>query len=199
VFGDRWIAVRSGLTSDTGLLPRARLRPFGNRVDPSIQYGLDGEAHGYVSRAVENLKDLVANQTTEFAPGPLFGNEFNPAVAGVAFGAGDVGLLHVLDMRLRLDRSSPVPSSVGLALAPAPNCDHPAGPSAPFSDKWLNSKPTSRDGTGEATISEATHMLAEKFILLLETVISRTYPDGSPRIVSASRHVPIKLPNESGK
>jgi hypothetical protein len=96
---------------------------------------LDGEAHGYVSRAVENLKDLVANQTTEFAPGPLFGNEFNPAVAGVAFGAGDVGLLHVLDMRLRLDRSSPVPSSVGLALAPAPNCDHPAGPSAPFSDK----------------------------------------------------------------
>jgi hypothetical protein len=42
-------------------------------------------------------------------------------------------------------------------------------------------------------------MLAEKFILLLETVISRSYPDGSPRIVSTSRHVPIKLPSESGK
>ncbi len=42
-------------------------------------------------------------------------------------------------------------------------------------------------------------MLAEKFILLLETVISRTHPDGSPRIVSTSRHVPIKLPSESEK
>jgi hypothetical protein len=63
----------------------------------------------------------------------------------------------------------------------------------------LNSKPASRDGTKEAAISEATPMLAEKFILVLETVISRTYPDGSPRIVSTSRHVPIKLPSESGK
>ena len=60
-------------------------------------------------------------------------------------------------------------------------------------------KAHSRDGTKEATINEATHMLAEKFILILETVISRTYPDGSTRIVSTSRHVPIKLPSESGK
>ena len=132
MFGDHWIAGRSGLTRDAGLLARARLRPFGNRVDPSIQYGLDGEAHGYVSRAVENLKDLVADQTAEFAPGPPFGNEFNPAVAGVAFGAGDIGLLHHLNMRLRSDRSSPVPLSVGLGLAPALNCDHPAGPSGPL-------------------------------------------------------------------
>ncbi len=106
VFGDRWIAVRSDLTRDTGMLPRARLPRLGNRVAPRIQYGLDREAHGYVSRAVENLKDLVADQTTEFAPGPLFGNEFNPAVAGVAFGAGDVGLLHFCNMCLRWDRSS---------------------------------------------------------------------------------------------
>jgi len=48
-------------------------------------------------------------------------------------------------------------------------------------------------------------MLAEKFILLLESMIrgqtysSETYSDGSPRIVSSSRHVPVKLPNESGK
>jgi hypothetical protein len=60
-------------------------------------------------------------------------------------------------------------------------------------------KASSRDGTKDATISEATPMLAEKFILLLETVISRTHPDGSPRIVSTSRHVPIKLPSESAK
>ncbi|WP_280977940.1 MULTISPECIES: hypothetical protein [unclassified Bradyrhizobium] len=38
-------------------------------------------------------------------------------------------------------------------------------------------------------------MLAEKFILLLETLLqSQTYPDGSPRVVSTSRHVPVKLP-----
>ena len=42
-------------------------------------------------------------------------------------------------------------------------------------------------------------MLAEKFFLVLETLISRTYPDGSPIVVSTSRHVPIKLPSESGK
>jgi len=42
-------------------------------------------------------------------------------------------------------------------------------------------------------------MLAEKFILVLETLISRTYPDGSPTAVSTSRHLPVKLPSESGK
>jgi hypothetical protein len=39
-------------------------------------------------------------------------------------------------------------------------------------------------------------MLAEKFFLLLETLKSRSYPDGSPRVVSTSPHVPIKLPND---
>ena len=39
-----------------------------------------------------------------------------------------------------------------------------------------------------------THMLAEKFILALETLIrSRTYPDGSPRVASTSPHVPVKF------
>jgi hypothetical protein len=37
-------------------------------------------------------------------------------------------------------------------------------------------------------------MLAEKFFLVLETIISRAYADGSPIVVSASRHVPINLP-----
>ena len=42
-------------------------------------------------------------------------------------------------------------------------------------------------------------MLAEKFFLVLETLIrtNRTYPDGSPRVVSSSPHVPVKLPSES--
>lgn len=38
-------------------------------------------------------------------------------------------------------------------------------------------------------------MLAEKFFLMLETLISsRAYGDGSPRVASASPHVPVKLP-----
>lgn len=43
-------------------------------------------------------------------------------------------------------------------------------------------------------------MLAEKFFLTLETIISHTadsasakYPDGSPKVV-CGQHVPIKLP-----
>jgi hypothetical protein len=37
-------------------------------------------------------------------------------------------------------------------------------------------------------------MLAEKFILLLETLRSRPQSDGSPRVVSTSPHVPVQLP-----
>jgi hypothetical protein len=37
-------------------------------------------------------------------------------------------------------------------------------------------------------------MLAEKFFLLLENLRSQAYPDGSPRMVSTSPHVPVKLP-----
>jgi hypothetical protein len=38
-------------------------------------------------------------------------------------------------------------------------------------------------------------------MLILETIKSRSYPDGSPRVVSTSRHVPVKLPspNETAK
>ena len=43
-------------------------------------------------------------------------------------------------------------------------------------------------------------MLAEKFFLLLEPLIrGQTHSDGSPRIVSSSPHVPVKLPDASRK
>jgi len=42
-------------------------------------------------------------------------------------------------------------------------------------------------------------MLAEKFFLVLETLISRTNSDGGPRVKSTSRQVPIKLPRKIGK
>ena len=38
-------------------------------------------------------------------------------------------------------------------------------------------------------------MLAEKFFLYLETLLkSPTHSDGSPRVLSTSPHVPVKLP-----
>ncbi len=38
-------------------------------------------------------------------------------------------------------------------------------------------------------------MLAEKFFLTLESLIrTQTHSDGSPRVVSTSPHVPVKLP-----
>ena len=42
-------------------------------------------------------------------------------------------------------------------------------------------------------------MLAENFFLLLETLRSHSYPDGSPRVVSTAPHVRIKLPRENHK
>ena len=38
-------------------------------------------------------------------------------------------------------------------------------------------------------------MLSEKFILVLETLRSHGQADGSPRVVSTSPHVPVKLPD----
>ena len=47
-----------------------------------------------------------------------------------------------------------------------------------------------------------TAMLAEKFFLMLESLIKtqgQTHSDGSPRIVSTSPHVPVQLPTRSGR
>jgi hypothetical protein len=46
-----------------------------------------------------------------------------------------------------------------------------------------------------------TAILAEKFFLMLESLIKtqgQTHSDGSPRIVSTSPHVPVRLPALSG-
>ena len=43
-------------------------------------------------------------------------------------------------------------------------------------------------------------MLAEKFMLVLEALRSQTaHPDGSPRVVSTSPHVPVQLPAANTK
>ena len=45
--------------------------------------------------------------------------------------------------------------------------------------------------------SKEARMLAEKFFLVLETLLSHTNPDGGPRVESTSRQVPIKLHAEA--
>ena len=43
-------------------------------------------------------------------------------------------------------------------------------------------------------------MLSEKFFLVLETLLrSNSQPDGSTRVVSNARHVPIRLPVKTEK
>ena len=37
-------------------------------------------------------------------------------------------------------------------------------------------------------------MLAEKFFLVLETLKSNAAPDGSPIVVSTTKHIPVKTP-----
>jgi hypothetical protein len=47
-------------------------------------------------------------------------------------------------------------------------------------------------------------MLAEKFFLFLETIISHLtdaarYPDGGPKVASRARHVPIQTSDANGR
>jgi hypothetical protein len=50
------------------------------------------------------------------------------------------------------------------------------------------------NNTAIISLTEDKPVLAEKFFLLLETLKSRSYPDGSPRVTSTSLHVPMELP-----
>jgi hypothetical protein len=47
-------------------------------------------------------------------------------------------------------------------------------------------------------LRRANDMLAEKFMLFIEALISANtrsgYPDGAPRVVSTSPHMPVNLP-----
>jgi hypothetical protein len=56
--------------------------------------GLYREADGYFGRAVENLKEVAADQTTELALYSLLGCQFDPGVTSIALGTGDIGLSH---------------------------------------------------------------------------------------------------------
>jgi hypothetical protein len=85
--------------------------------------------------------------------------------------------------------SRPLAGSVPMGFEPV------RGRTIPRSE--LNFRAISSDQLQDAFSKKVAHMLAEKFFLLLETLRSQSqsYPDGSPIIVSTTRHVPVKLPN----
>jgi hypothetical protein len=73
-----------------------QLCQFENGLFPVIHdlFGLDSEADCYFAGAVENLTQMVAEQTAVFALGLLAARHFNAAIASLALGTGDVGLSH---------------------------------------------------------------------------------------------------------
>jgi hypothetical protein len=95
-------------------------------------------------------------------------------------GFGHVGIHHQPDLRSVLQQIS---GGRGAASAPVDLAARAARSRA----ETYPAKPNP---------DKAAPMLAEKLLLLLETLKSRTYPDGSPRVVSTSPHVPIKLPGQ---
>jgi hypothetical protein len=60
----------------------------------------------------------------------------------------------------------------------------------------------SRQTSGETIAELELPMLSEKYFLLLETIRSLAernlaYPDGAPKVVSSSPHIPVQLPSAS--
>jgi hypothetical protein len=72
-------------------------------------FGLDREADGDLGCTIENLEDLIAKQAAELALGSRSGSQLDAAVAGVAFGTGDVGLSHALGICRASERFSSPP------------------------------------------------------------------------------------------
>jgi hypothetical protein len=60
-------------------------------------------------------------------------------------------------------------------------------------------KPASANVWDELSRKWTVPMLAEKFMLLLETLRSQAQADGSVRVISTSPHVPVKLPSDNAK
>jgi hypothetical protein len=57
--------------------------------------GLYRETDRNLGATVENLMDMITNQTAELAFDPLLGNQFELAVSSLALGTSEVGLSHV--------------------------------------------------------------------------------------------------------
>jgi len=121
--------------------------------------GLHRETDRNLGAAVEHLKDLVTNQTAKLAFDALFGNQFDTAIAGVAFGTGEIRLFHA---RYR--------TMFAKELHPAEKQRSPPyGPSSPI---WASPRPIG----GEVSESEFAVAISERTATTLAeqfAVISR--------------------------
>jgi hypothetical protein len=59
-----------------------------------VLFGLHRESDRYLAGPVEDLKQMIADQTTILALGLLAARHFNAAIASPALGTDDVGLSH---------------------------------------------------------------------------------------------------------
>src|SRR5258708_10016225 len=95
-------------------------------------------------------------------------------------------------------RSSPF-STASIARPVSPKCENVSGPFERNLRICRAVGSATEPKTEEPVFLGDSLMLAEKFILLLETVKSHAHPDGSPRVISTSPHIPAKLPNGNRK
>jgi hypothetical protein len=70
------------------------VRPLTRFGSLEYLFRLDCEAEGNFRRAVEDLQQMIAEQAAVLALGAANGIQFNAAIAGIAFGADDVGPSH---------------------------------------------------------------------------------------------------------
>ena len=70
---------------------------FDREISVTVEYlfGLDRETDRNLGATVHNLKDMIAEQTAEFAPDSLLGNQFDTAITSFTLGTTEVGFSHV--------------------------------------------------------------------------------------------------------
>ena len=70
---------------------------FDREISITVEYlfGFDRETDRNLGATVHNLKDMIAEQTAEFAPDSLLGNQFDTAITSFTLGTTEVGFSHV--------------------------------------------------------------------------------------------------------
>jgi hypothetical protein len=61
-------------------------------------FRLNRQADRNIARTIERLKELIAEQAAELAFGTGPGRQFDAAIAGMAVGTANVGLIHFESM-----------------------------------------------------------------------------------------------------
>jgi hypothetical protein len=68
----------------------------------------DGQPIGDLGRAIEDFQNVIAERTVKLARGSVPRGQFDPAEAGVAFGADDVAFSHARIMHAARNRSKTI-------------------------------------------------------------------------------------------